>query len=230
MFLTTHYMEEAERLCDRVLIIDHGRIVALDTPEALIRSLGVERRLVFKLPDGQAAPSLADLPRCRKSSRPARAWWSMARASASSVRLSTRWRMRVSISWIYALNSRIWKTSSWLSPAGRCGSSKMRGLRQLLAANLRLYLREPVATFFTLAFPPMLVLLFGAVYGNQPSDLLGGRGAMDVSMPGYTALILGSVGFMGVPITLSNYRETGVLRRFRLPVCLPQRTSWPMCW
>ena len=48
--LTTHFMEEAERLCDRVLIMDHGRIVALDTPEALIRSLGAEKRLVFTLP------------------------------------------------------------------------------------------------------------------------------------------------------------------------------------
>jgi ABC-2 type transport system ATP-binding protein len=37
---TTHYMEEAQRLCDRVAIIDEGRIIALDTPAALIRSLG----------------------------------------------------------------------------------------------------------------------------------------------------------------------------------------------
>lgn len=47
VFMTTHFMEEAERLCDRVLIMDEGKIVALDTPEALIRSLGVESRLVF---------------------------------------------------------------------------------------------------------------------------------------------------------------------------------------
>ncbi len=47
VFLTTHYMEEAERLCDRVLIMDRGRIVALDTPEKLIRSLGAESRVVF---------------------------------------------------------------------------------------------------------------------------------------------------------------------------------------
>ncbi len=62
VFLTTHYMEEAERLCDRVAIMDHGKIVALDTPEALIRSLGIEKRLVFTLPPGQATPSLASLP------------------------------------------------------------------------------------------------------------------------------------------------------------------------
>jgi ABC-2 type transport system ATP-binding protein len=62
VFLTTHYMEEAERLCDRVAILDHGRIVALDTPEALIHSLGVESRLVFTIPDGRDDLSLLDLP------------------------------------------------------------------------------------------------------------------------------------------------------------------------
>jgi ABC-2 type transport system ATP-binding protein len=60
--LTTHYMEEAERLCDRVMIVDRGRIVALDTPEALIGSLNINRRIVFGLPDGQDAASLARLP------------------------------------------------------------------------------------------------------------------------------------------------------------------------
>ncbi len=47
VFLTTHFMEEAERLCDRVAIMDHGKIVALDTPENLVRSLGAESRVVF---------------------------------------------------------------------------------------------------------------------------------------------------------------------------------------
>jgi ABC-2 type transport system ATP-binding protein len=59
-------MEEAERLCDRVLIIDRGQIVALDTPEALIRSLGAENRLVFTLPENQTAPSLLDLPQVQR--------------------------------------------------------------------------------------------------------------------------------------------------------------------
>ncbi len=42
IFLTTHYMDEAERLCDRVAIIDHGKIIALGTPEELIESIGGE--------------------------------------------------------------------------------------------------------------------------------------------------------------------------------------------
>jgi len=49
IFMTTHYMEEAELLCDRVAIIERGKIVALDTPQNLIKSLGQEKRLIFSL-------------------------------------------------------------------------------------------------------------------------------------------------------------------------------------
>jgi ABC-2 type transport system ATP-binding protein len=49
VFLTTHYMEEAEELCDRVAVMDHGRIVALDAPQNLIASLGAEHRVVFSV-------------------------------------------------------------------------------------------------------------------------------------------------------------------------------------
>lgn len=55
VFLTTHFMEEAERLCDRLAIVEHGRIVALDTPEDLIRTLGAENRVVFTV-DGPFEP------------------------------------------------------------------------------------------------------------------------------------------------------------------------------
>ena len=90
----------------------------------------------------------------------------------------------------------------------------MKGFTQLAAANLKLLVREPITVFFTLAFPLMLVLIFGAIYGNEPTSLFGGYGSMDVSMPGYTALILGSVGLLTVAINTSSYRESGVLRRF----------------
>ncbi len=47
IILTTHYMEEAERLCDRVAIMDHGRIIALGTPPQLIASVGGEHIVEF---------------------------------------------------------------------------------------------------------------------------------------------------------------------------------------
>jgi ABC-2 type transport system ATP-binding protein len=49
--LTTHYMDEAERLCDRVAIVDHGRVIALGTPRALIASLGAEHVVEFTVTD-----------------------------------------------------------------------------------------------------------------------------------------------------------------------------------
>ena len=42
MLLTTHYMEEADQLCDRVAIMDHGQILALDTPAASKQSVGAD--------------------------------------------------------------------------------------------------------------------------------------------------------------------------------------------
>jgi ABC-2 type transport system ATP-binding protein len=54
--LTTHYMDEAERLCDRVAIVDQGRVIALDTPRALIASLGAEHVVGFRLESESAVP------------------------------------------------------------------------------------------------------------------------------------------------------------------------------
>jgi len=52
ILLTTHYMDEAQRLCDRIAIVDHGRVIALGTPEALIASLGAEHVVEFELEEG----------------------------------------------------------------------------------------------------------------------------------------------------------------------------------
>ena len=49
ILLTTHYMDEAERLCDRVAIVDHGKVIALGTPRDLIASLGAEHVVAFEL-------------------------------------------------------------------------------------------------------------------------------------------------------------------------------------
>ena len=60
--LTTHYMDEAERLCDRVAIMDRGRIIALGTPRELIASTGVEHVVEFTAPtDGRPPIDAASL-------------------------------------------------------------------------------------------------------------------------------------------------------------------------
>jgi ABC-2 type transport system ATP-binding protein len=55
VLLTTHYMDEAERLCNRVAIIDHGSILALGSPAELIAGLGGENIVEFALADGRNA-------------------------------------------------------------------------------------------------------------------------------------------------------------------------------
>jgi ABC-2 type transport system ATP-binding protein len=65
IFLITHSMEEAERLCDRVAIVDSGRLVALDTPEHLIRDLGAESQVIFTVDDTPDLEQLRILPEVR---------------------------------------------------------------------------------------------------------------------------------------------------------------------
>jgi ABC-2 type transport system ATP-binding protein len=62
ILLTTHYMEEADQLCERVAIMDHGRILALDTPIGLKRSVGADTLVTVRV-DGAGANGLAELLR-----------------------------------------------------------------------------------------------------------------------------------------------------------------------
>ena len=64
VLLTTHYMEEAERLCDRIAIVDRGKVIALDTPAGLISRLGAEHVLEIEtetLPNLDRLRALADV-------------------------------------------------------------------------------------------------------------------------------------------------------------------------
>ena len=55
VMLTTHYMDEAERLCDRVAVVDHGQVIALGTPNDLIAKLGGNHVIDFSLAEGTQA-------------------------------------------------------------------------------------------------------------------------------------------------------------------------------
>jgi ABC-2 type transport system ATP-binding protein len=77
VLLTTHYMEEAARLCDRVAVVDHGKVIALGTPRELIASLGAEHVIEFAVEGGAAAPSddvLHALPTVEGVARDAGTW------------------------------------------------------------------------------------------------------------------------------------------------------------
>ncbi|MGB2956944.1 MAG: ABC transporter permease [Anaerolineales bacterium] len=98
----------------------------------------------------------------------------------------------------------------------------MRALTKYTWTEIKLFLREPLGAFFTLVFPLMMLFLFGTIYGNEPSPYFNGYGTVDVSVPAYTAMIIGTTGIMGLTITMSTYREKGILRRLRVTPLRPQ--------
>ena len=63
VFLTTHLMEEAERLCDRVAIIEHGRVIDIDTPDGLVRRHCPERTILLATDDPSAEARIRSLTR-----------------------------------------------------------------------------------------------------------------------------------------------------------------------
>jgi ABC-2 type transport system ATP-binding protein len=71
VLLTTHYMDEAERLCDRVAIVDKGKVIALGTPRELIASLGGEQVVELATERPTSAEDWAGLPSVRASRRSA---------------------------------------------------------------------------------------------------------------------------------------------------------------
>lgn len=91
----------------------------------------------------------------------------------------------------------------------------MRALWKMTLVEARLFMREPVAIFFTLAFPVLILLLFSAIFGNERVPGYPGLRNVDVSTPGYTTMVLGTTALLGLPITLAGYRKRGILRRLR---------------
>ncbi len=89
----------------------------------------------------------------------------------------------------------------------------MRGLTKLAWVEFKLFTREFFATFFTLAFPVMMLLFFGMIYGNEKTDFFGGYGMIDIAVPSYTAMIIATSGIISITTIIASYRERGILRR-----------------
>ncbi|MGA9696113.1 MAG: ABC transporter permease [Dehalococcoidales bacterium] len=94
----------------------------------------------------------------------------------------------------------------------------MRTLGRLTLVEMKLFIREPITMFFTFALPLLFLFVMGGVFGKMTNGGAGdfhGLSAMAFYTPAYIALVLTSVGIVGLPGHLTGYRERGVLRRFR---------------
>jgi ABC-type multidrug transport system ATPase subunit len=116
VLLVTHFMEEAEALCDRVAIVDQGRVVALDTPAALTAYKGGQVRMTFTM-DGHDPRYLADIPGVDSVTIDDGQATVRGRAAQPS-QLPPRWRPAGSPRTTTAPTIRPLRTFSWPLPAG----------------------------------------------------------------------------------------------------------------
>lgn len=91
----------------------------------------------------------------------------------------------------------------------------MTAFPTLTWTETKLLFREPAAVFFTLVFPFMMLVIFGSIYGNDPANGWNDLGGMDISVPGYFAMIFGTVTLLSIPIVIAEYRSNGIFRRLR---------------
>lgn len=90
----------------------------------------------------------------------------------------------------------------------------MKKFTALFKIELLLFIRDFFGFFFTFVFPLMMLLLYGSIYGNEPSPYFNGIGAIDASVPAYAAMITGVTGLMAFPLTLAGYKENKIYKRF----------------
>ena len=103
----------------------------------------------------------------------------------------------------------------------------MRAFQAMLTTEIKLASRNFIYMFFNFVFPPMMLILFGNIYGNQPEAFYGGFGAVDVLTPSYIPMILAVTGIMGLPLQLSMYRHYKILKRFRATPISTGAIMWP---
>ena len=95
----------------------------------------------------------------------------------------------------------------------------MKSQFQWLSIEFKCYLRNFPAMFFSLVFPPLMLIIFGESYGSKP--MYNGLNVIDISVPAYICMIICITGIMSLPVTLATYRERKILKRFKATPTTP---------
>ncbi len=91
----------------------------------------------------------------------------------------------------------------------------MKTFVKMLMLELKISFRNIIFVISTIILPLLLVLLFGGIYGNDPSPIFGGYGAVSASIPAYIALSLAIIALTGMTLQLVSYKENKVLKRLK---------------
>ena len=217
VLLTTHYIEEADKLCDRVAIVDEGRIVAMGTPEEIrSQTLGQARVEVrCERPLATVEPPLwadADAGADQRRSSDGRRQHAQAGADAGragALDRSARRRARRRPAAPAVARGRVHR-------AHRQEPARMKAYLALTANELRLAFRDKQVLFFNYAFPLIFFFLLSAMLHAE-------RGGSTISVIVTNVLVIGILGngFFGAGIRAVQEREQNILRRFKVAPISP---------
>lgn len=237
--LVTHDMEEAERLCDEVALVDRGRVVAAGTPEELAgQSLaGKQLRFVPSAPFDQelltVLPEVAHVERhgrrvlVRGSGDLVNAvvlTLAAAGVTAHDVELTSPNLEDAFIE----LTGHGLESGPQTPPPRSVGARRARrratrvlpsgisrgAFAKLVRSEARLARRQPVGPAVGLVLPLVLVLLFGSLpVMRERTAVFGGHSFFEIYFPTIIALVLTAPALFSLPIPLATYREQGILRR-----------------
>jgi len=90
-----------------------------------------------------------------------------------------------------------------------------RSLAKLAWVEIKLFIREPLALLFTLAFPLVVMIVIAGVFAASGGPVFGGVNGSEYYVAGYIGIVIGSIGLVSLPAHLAAYHERGILRRFR---------------
>ena len=164
VLLVTHFMEEAERLCDRIAVIDAGRLVAIDTPAGLVARVDAEQRIRFRPSAPFDDRLLTALPEVRRVERPGPEVVVTGTGNLLHAVTSVLARHQV-----IAADLRVEQASlddAFVALTGRRNRrrrSRHDELRALIATEVKLLFREPITLLLASPFRRSSCLIFGAI-------------------------------------------------------------------
>ena len=238
--LVTHFMEEAERLCDRVALIDHGRVVALDRPGALAIAASTSKRVRFTPTEPFFDELLSALPEVSSVEH-----HGPEVVVAGSGDLVTAVVLALHRAGIRAddvqtetanLEDAFLALTDETTHADTNGADAMstsaitltprqrRAFGLLVASEIKIAIRRPVGLVVAVGIPFALLVIFGSIPATtRPDAKLGGISFFNLYVPTLLVFVLIAVGLMTLPQQLSAYRRQGVLRRMSTT---PVHPSW----
>jgi len=238
ILLVTHYMEEAERLCDEVALVDRGKVVAAGTPEELAQHADARKQVHFVPSQPFDDGLLTDLPEVSGVEHHGRRVQvsgsgdlvnaviqalTAAGVAAHDVELSSTTLEDAFVK----LTGRRLASASHPLPRGRerdrspsrerrpllPGETPRRAFAKLVQSEARLAWRRPIGLVLGLALPVLLLITFGSLVSRQPQKSFGGLTFLDLWVPTLIVFVLAGLAFFSLPVPLATYREQDILRR-----------------